>query len=145
MYLGSFKSRLFFAMDETWITLDDCSVEKDYYYTDGAMEIPQDWKKKSEKQWPKKNHDCHRNLLVWNVARLRRWRFCRGDSCVFIDQILSKMVQNDLPRLYGNRAKDVVCHMDSAPAHTAKATVTWLEESKVKYILQAHWIANAPD
>ena len=35
--------------------------------------------------------------------------------------------------------------MDSAPAHTAKATVTWLEESKVKYILQAHWMANAPD
>ena len=32
----------------------------------------------------------------------------------FIDFILRPMVQEDIPRLYGERAKDVVFHMDSA-------------------------------
>ena len=53
-YLGPFKTRLIFTMDETWITLDDCNVETDHYYTDGVMKIPQAWKKKPKKQWPKK-------------------------------------------------------------------------------------------
>ena len=66
-------------------------------------------------------------------------------AAVFIEQILSKMVQNDLPKLYGDRSEDVVFHMDSAPSHTAKKTVKWLEDNKLEYIPKDHSMINAPD
>ena len=144
-YLGPFKTRLIFTMDETWITLDDYNVEKDHYYTDGEIEIPEDWKKKPTKQWPKKImvaigicwFGMSRAYVVDGSAKVT--------AQVFIDQILSKMVQKDLPKLYGDRAKDVIFHMDSAPSHTAKKTVKWLQDNQVKYIPKDRWMANAPD
>ena len=98
------------------------------------MGISQEWKEKQSKQWPKKImiaigicwYGMSRAYVVDGSAKVT--------AQVFIDQILSKMIQKDLPVLHGNRAKDVVFHMDSAPAHTAKKTVKWLQEHKVKYI-----------
>ncbi|GAV04941.1 hypothetical protein RvY_15141 [Ramazzottius varieornatus] len=43
-----------FTMDETWLTLDNCNTEAEYYYTDGVLEIPDDWRKQPVKHWPKK-------------------------------------------------------------------------------------------
>ena len=37
----------------------------------------------------------------------------------FIDFIMRPMVQEDILRLYGERAKDIVVHMDSALAHNS--------------------------
>ncbi|GAV06359.1 hypothetical protein RvY_16368 [Ramazzottius varieornatus] len=34
------RIRKIFTMDETWLTLDDCNSEGEYYYTDGVLEIP---------------------------------------------------------------------------------------------------------
>jgi hypothetical protein len=45
------------------------------------------------------------------------------NSAYFIENILKKMVQEDIPRLYGSNAPNVIFQMDSAPSHTAKATV----------------------
>ncbi|GAV04160.1 hypothetical protein RvY_14478-2 [Ramazzottius varieornatus] len=53
-YLGPFKVRHIFTMDETWISLDDCNVDTDHFWTDGSAEIPEEWKKKTTKRWPKK-------------------------------------------------------------------------------------------
>ena len=46
------------------------------------------------------------------------------------------MVEEDIPRLYGERAKDVVFHMDSAPAHTSKKTIQWLKSNNVSGFLK---------
>ena len=63
----------------------------------------------------------------------------------FIEYILRPMVENDIPRLYGNRAKDVVLHMDSTPAHTGKKTIAWLKAHNVKWIPKEDWPANSSD
>ena len=63
----------------------------------------------------------------------------------FIKLILAKVVRPDFPRLYDDRAKDVILHMDSAPSHVALTAVYWLESHKVKWIPKLHWMANCPD
>ena len=50
------------------------------------------------------------------------------------------MVEKDILRLYGNKAKDVTLHMDSVPAHISHQTVQWLEDRKIKFIPKAEWI-----
>ena len=55
------------------------------------------------------------------------------------------MVQEDILRLYGDRAKDVWFHMDSAPAHVAAQTVQWLNDNQVTFIPAADWMSNSPD
>ena len=37
---------------------------------------------------------------------------------LFIKQVLSLIVKEDIPRLYGSDAPEVVIHMDSATSHT---------------------------
>ena len=63
----------------------------------------------------------------------------------FIKLILAKVVRHDFPRLYGDRAKDVLLHMDSASSHLALTTVQWLKNHKVKRIPKLHWMANSPN
>ena len=63
----------------------------------------------------------------------------------FIQDILKPMIEEDIPRLYPGREKDVTWHMDSAPAHTAKKTYKWLDERGIKYIPKEDWMANSPD
>ena len=41
----------------------------------------------------------------------------------FIKVILAKMVRHDFPRLYGDRAKDIILHTDSAFLHVALVNV----------------------
>ena len=38
------------------------------------------------------------------------------------------MVEYDIPRLFPGREKDVILHMDSAPAHKAQKTVNYLND-----------------
>ena len=50
----------------------------------------------------------------------------------FIEYILRPTVDNDILRLYGDRAEDVVLHMDSAPAHTEKKpSHGWISQCEV--------------
>ncbi|GAU89144.1 hypothetical protein RvY_01728 [Ramazzottius varieornatus] len=80
-YLGPQKIKKILTMDETWITLDDCNSEKEYYYTDNFLEIPKEWRKKPTKHWPKA-------YVVDGKAKVT--------AKYFVDKILSRMVK-DLP------------------------------------------------
>ena len=55
------------------------------------------------------------------------------------------MIEKDIKRLYGDDAKNVVFHMNSAPAHVAKETAQWLSDRGVTFISKAEWLANSPD
>ncbi|XP_055329967.1 uncharacterized protein LOC129582479 [Paramacrobiotus metropolitanus] len=144
-YLGMFKVRMIFTMDETWVTLDDFNVQTDFYYAGGEMEVPDDWKKKPTKRWPQKVMIAVG--ICWNgMSRA----YCvdgkaKVDAKYFVNEILSKMVNYDIPRLYGAHAKDVILHFDNARSHTAKVTQQWLKSNEVKYVPQEHWMANSPD
>ena len=63
----------------------------------------------------------------------------------FIKLALAPVVRYDFPRLYGDRGKDVIFHMDNAPAHTVNATVQWMKDHHVNWIPSVHWMANSSD
>ena len=63
----------------------------------------------------------------------------------FVNEVLTRIVFEDIPRLYGRDAKKVVIHMDSASSHTCKRTTDWLKENKVKYISNLQWLPNSPE
>ena len=44
------------------------------------------------------------------------------------------MVEYDIPRLFPGREKDVILHMDSAPAHKAQKTVNYLNDVGKNFI-----------
>ena len=55
------------------------------------------------------------------------------------------MVEYDIPRLFPGREKDVILHMDSAPAHKAQKTVNYLNDVGQNFIPEEEWMANSPD
>ena len=144
-YLGKYKTRNIFTMDETIITLNDVNVGRDCYYEGTEDTVPEDWKKLPRKSWPP--HIMVAIGICWNgVSRayiVPENRKVNADY--FIQDILKPMIEEDIPRLYPGREKDVTWHMDSAPAHTAKKTYKWLDERGIKYIPKQDWMANSPD
>ncbi|GAU97102.1 hypothetical protein RvY_08455 [Ramazzottius varieornatus] len=144
-YLGPQKIKKIFTMDETWITLDDCNSEKEYYYTDNFLEIPKEWRKKPTKHWPKKI------MVAIGISwqGMTKAYVVDGKAKVtakyFIDKILSRMVKEDLPRLYGRAAKEVTVHFDSARSHAAKYTQNWMKVNHPRFVPEYHWMASSPD
>jgi hypothetical protein len=144
-YLGKYKSRMIFTMDETFVTLNDFNVERDIYYQGKEVVVPASWKKKSKKSWPKKVmvamgicwEGTSRAYIVPQKSKV--------NSAFFIKHVLRPMVEFDIPKLYGDRAPEVILHMDSAPAHTSAETVQWLRDHNVKFIPKEDWMANSPD
>ena len=63
----------------------------------------------------------------------------------FLENVLQPMVVADMPRLYGDRANEVVLHMDAAPAHMANLCTSQLRNYPQKFIKKAEWPANSPD
>ncbi|GAU90661.1 hypothetical protein RvY_03047 [Ramazzottius varieornatus] len=62
-----------------------------------------------------------------------------------VDNVLSPMVKNDIPRLYPKNPQDVMVHFDSAKSHVAILTQNWMEENHPNYFPHYHWMANRPD
>ena len=54
----------------------------------------------------------------------------------FIKFILKPMIENDIPALYKEDAKNVVLHMNSTPTHTANKVTQWPKDRKLTYILK---------
>lgn len=144
-FLRGDRIRKIFPMDETGLTLDDCNTEGDYYYTDGVVEIPDDWRKKPVKQWPKKIMAAIG--ISWNV--MPRPYVVDGNAKVtaqyFIDNVLSKKIEEDLPRLHGKNPQKISVHFDNAKSYVAKLTQEWMEKNHPNYIPDYVWMANSPD
>ena len=144
-YLGKYKTRMIFTMDETYVTLNDFNGERDIYYQGKEVVVPPSWKKKSQKAWPKRSMVAIRICWEGTSRAYIVPQKSKVNSAFFIEHILQPMVEKDIPRLYGNKAKDVTLHMDSAPAHVSRQTVQWLEDRKIKFVPKAEWMANSPD
>ena len=64
---------------------------------------------------------------------------------LFVEKVLTPMLFEDVPRLYGKEAHKVVLHMDSAPSHTARKTTEWLDANGFKYISKEEWLPYSPE
>ena len=89
------------------------------YYKRGNVVIPDEWKILPCQNWPKK-------VMVPDKVKM--------NADAFVKYVLSKMVRYDFPRLYGDQKKNVILHLDNAPAHTAETTVDWMKKRNVKWI-----------
>ena len=139
------KLPFFFTMDEVMIQSKETTSQTNSYYKRQHVVVPDSWKKLPRTNWPK-------NVMVamgicW---RGKLWIYivpekAKVNADFFVKFILKPMVKKDIPALYGKHPKNVVFHVDSAPAHTAKKTVQWLQEHKVKFISEEEWMAYSPD
>ena len=144
-FLTPRKLRYIFTMDETWVSTNDLIGEKNIYYKQENVEIPEEWKILPKCAWPKKSDGCNRNLLAGKSRAYIVQGKAKVNADYFIQHILKPIVEKDIPQLYGNDSRKVIVHMDSAPAHTAKKTYQWLDEREIKYISKEKWMANSPD
>lgn len=64
------------------------------------------------------------------------------NSSAYIDTTLEPF-KSDLARLYPDG--DGILQQDSAPSHTAKKTLAYSKEEKIKYVRPELWTPNSPD
>ena len=144
-YLGMYKTRMIFTMDETLITLNDFNCERPFYYVGWPGGIPEDWTKISQKCHPKQIMVAFG--ICWNG--ISRPYFIEPKAKInadyFTEHVLIPMLEYDIPHLFPGQEKNVIFHMDSAPAHTAKKTVQEFTKRHRKFIPKGHWMANSPD
>jgi len=68
------------------------------------------------------------------------------NSTYYIKNILQPFLSRDVPRLYPKKErKKWILHQDSAPSHTAKETLDYLNKWKINYIKPEQWMPNSPD
>ena len=65
------------------------------------------------------------------------------NSDYYIKHILKPLIREDVPKLYPNG--DFVFHQDSAPSHTAKKTLKFLEDNRITFITPSQWMPSSPD
>ena len=113
------KVKFLFTMDEMMISTDDVKGKKNFYYKNHEVVIPESWRCLPRQNWPKQIMLAMR--ISWRGTS--RWYVvpngCKINAETFIKLILKPMVEKNIPKPFGDNAKKVVCHMDSAPSHVA--------------------------
>lgn len=91
-----------------------------------------------------------KGLMVWGGISwngVTKLRFIepgvKVDASYYIENVLKPFIEDDLPILYPD--KKGILQQDSAPSHTAKKTLNFLNEKKIKYIPPEMWTPNSPD
>ena len=132
-------------MDETMISTSHLQGKKFFYYKGHLVVVPEAWRKLPVQSWPKQI------MLAMGICWKGTSRLyivpegSKVNAETFIKLILKPMVTKDIPKLFGDDAKNVVFHLDSAPAHVAKETAQWLSDREVTFISKAERLANSPD
>lgn len=64
-------------------------------------------------------------------------------SNYYINKVLKPFFADVRKNLYPDN--DFVFHQDSAPSHTAKATLEYLKQENIKFVWPNEWLPNSPD
>jgi histone-lysine N-methyltransferase SETMAR len=144
--LANGRYRKFITTDESWFYLDGTEGKRKVCYI-----------KKSDPNYERLifEQDSSRpaGFMVWGGISSKgktSLRFVQPgakiNSQYYITKILKPFLSHDLPRLYPESEKiKPVFHQDSAPSHTSKATITYLNESKINYVKPEEWMPKSPD
>ena len=60
-----------------------------------------------------------------------------------MNNVLKPFIKEDMPKLYPNN--DGIFHQDSAPSHTSKKTLEFLNSEKISFIHPTMWTPKSPD
>ena len=87
-------------MDETIITLNNFDRARPIYYVLKEDDVPEKWKKKNERSWLKQVMVAFG--ICWNGVSRAYFvgKKPKITARYFVDHILSKMVEHDIPRLF---------------------------------------------
>lgn len=62
---------------------------------------------------------------------------------VYYQEKILRPMKKEARQLYPS--SDFVFHQDSAPTHTAKTTLKWLQTNKIHFIPPEKWMPSSPD
>ncbi|CAF1558888.1 unnamed protein product [Rotaria sordida] len=141
---GRYKN--FITTDETWFYLDETSRRRKVCYI-----------KKTDPDYDRmiiqQNTSRPKGFMVWGGVSSQgktTLRFVtpgtKVNSNYYINNVLKPFLTKDVPRLFrkGKKLKWIF-HQDSAPSHTAKETIKFLEQNKIHYITPQEWMPASPD
>ena len=64
----------------------------------------------------------------------------------YIDHIFKSFLSRDLHHLFAvGEEKKMIYHHDSAPSHTSKKTIVFLNKSTINYVKPEEWMPKSPD
>lgn len=127
------RYRNFVTTDESWFYLDGTEGKRRVCYV------------------KKTDPDYERMIFQQDSSRGKTsMRFVEPgtkiNSDYYINHILKPFLSNDLPRLFpDNEKKKMVYHHDSAPTHTLKKTIDFMNESMMNYVKPEEWMPKSPD
>jgi len=105
---------------------------------------------KSRHFFIKRQQSFPKQVMVWAGISMNgktKLRFIRPgakiNSDYYINHVLKPFIKEDLTRLYPNN--DGIFHQDSAPCHTAKKTLEFLNFEKLEFIHPTMWTPKSPD
>ena len=68
------------------------------------------------------------------------------NSNYYITKVLKPFLARDVPHLFPKKHRiKWYFHQDSAPSHTSKVTIQFLNEKQINYIKPEEWMPSSPD
>ncbi|CAF0991278.1 unnamed protein product [Adineta steineri] len=141
---GRYKN--FITTDETWFYLDGTRGKRKVCY---IRKTDPDYDRMIIQQ-----NTCRpKGFMVWGGVSSQgkaELRFVtpgtKVNSNYYINNVLKPFLAKDVPRLFpkGKKLKWIL-HQDSAPSHTAKETIKFLNRNKIHYITPQEWMPASPD
>lgn len=91
-----------------------------------------------------------KGVMVWagiSSHGVTKMRFvepgAKINSSYYIEKILEPFIKEDIPKLYPNN--NYIFHQDSAPSHSSKKTLKFLNDNRIPFIKPQDWMPNSPD
>lgn len=144
--LANHRYKNFVTTDESWFYLDGTEGKRKVCY---VKKTDPDYKRMIIQQdsWRPKG------FMVWAGISSRAKTSIRFvdpgvkiNSDYYINHILKPFLSDDVPRLFLNREKKrMIYHHNSAPSHTSKKTITFMNDSKINYVKPEQWMPKSPD
>ncbi len=144
-WLSRRKLPYIITIDETYISMNDVSGQREGYYESAENPVPSSWKKNSRSGWPGKVMVTMGICMRGKTSLYMVPSKVKMNHELFINDVLEPLFKNDVPRLYPGEEHKVILHMDSASSHTDWHVVEWLKNRKINFIPKEDWMSNSPD
>lgn len=144
--LANHRYKKFITTDESWFYLDFKSGKRNVCYI-----------KKSDPDYDRmiiqQNTSRPKGFMVWAGVSSKgktTLRFVEPgvkiNSNYYVNNILRPFLSKDVPRLFPKQSKiKWFFHQDSAPSHTAKETINYLNKCGINYVKPEEWLPSSPD
>lgn len=141
---GRYKN--FITTDEAWFYLDETRGKRKVCYI-----------KKTDPDYDRmiiQQNTCRpKGFMIWGGVSSRgktTLRFVepgtKVNSTYYINKVLKPFLAQDVPRLFPQRRKiKWWFHQDSAPSHTSRETINFLNQNRIHFVTPQEWMPASPD